>query len=70
MFVNGGFVSRYNYPERPDAQGEAVFVKELIPHIDTTYRTMVFVGDRGLSCENNVEYVAFWSFDKSRFNDA
>lgn len=40
VFVNGGPVSHYNMPERPDAQGETVFVKELIPHIDNTYRTI------------------------------
>ena len=43
VFVNGGPVSHYNMPDRKDAQGADVFVKELIPHIDTTYRT---IGDR------------------------
>ena len=43
VFVNGGPVSHYNMPDRENAMGEDVFVKELIPHIDATYRT---VGDR------------------------
>tara|TARA_R110002111_G_scaffold168038_2_gene233999 strand:+ start:121623 stop:122564 length:942 start_codon:yes stop_codon:yes gene_type:complete len=41
VFVNGGPVSHYNMPEREHAMGEDVFVKELIPHIDATYRTIV-----------------------------
>jgi endo-1,4-beta-xylanase len=40
VFVNGGPVSHYNMPERKHAMGEDVFVKELIPHIDATYRTI------------------------------
>ena len=40
VFVNGGPVSHYNMPNRVHARGEDVFVKELIPHIDTTYRTI------------------------------
>lgn len=43
VFVNGGPVSHYNMPERENAMGEDVFIKELIPHIDRTYRT---IGDR------------------------
>lgn len=39
VFPNGGPVSWYNMPDAPDKQGEDVFVKELIPHIDDTYRT-------------------------------
>lgn len=40
VFVNGGPVSHYNMPGRKDAQGEDVFIKELIPHVDGTYRTI------------------------------
>ncbi len=40
VFVNGGPVSHYNLPERENAMGEDVFIKELIPHIDRTYRTI------------------------------
>jgi hypothetical protein len=40
VFVNGGPVSHYNMSERSNAMGEDVFVKELIPHIDSTYRTI------------------------------
>ena len=40
VFVNGGPVSHYNLPGRDDGQGEDVFIKELIPHIDKTYRTI------------------------------
>jgi len=40
VFVNGGPVSHYNMPERKNAMGEDVFVKELIPQVDTTYRTI------------------------------
>ncbi len=40
VFVNGGPVSHYNMSERTNAMGEDVFVKELIPHIDSTYRTI------------------------------
>lgn len=39
VFPNGGPMSWYNYPRFQDGQGEDVFVKELIPHIDATYRT-------------------------------
>lgn len=48
VFVNGGPVSHYNMPARPDAQGEDVFVKELIPHIDATYRTIAKREGRGI----------------------
>ncbi len=47
VFVNGGFVSHYNYPEK-NSMGEDVFVKELIPHIDATYRTIARREARGL----------------------
>lgn len=40
VFVNGGPVSHYNMPDRKHAMGEDTFVKELIPHIDATYRTI------------------------------
>lgn len=40
VFPNGGPMSWYNYPEKENALGEDVFVKELIPHIDKTYRTI------------------------------
>lgn len=40
VFVNGGPVSHYNLPERKNAMGEDIFIKELIPHIDKTYRTI------------------------------
>ena len=48
VFVNGGPVSHYNMPNRKDAQGEDVFIKELIPHIDKTYRTIADRSGRGL----------------------
>ena len=48
VFVNGGPVSHYNLPERKNAMGEDVFVKELIPHIDETYRTTPKRESRGL----------------------
>lgn len=48
VFVNGGPVSHYNMPDQPKAQGADVFVKELIPHIDATYRTMAAREGRGL----------------------
>lgn len=40
VFVNGGPVSHYNYPQIKNGQGEDIFIKELIPHIDKTYRTI------------------------------
>ena len=39
VFVNGGEVSHYNYPQK-NSPGEDVFIQELIPHIDRTYRTI------------------------------
>lgn len=47
VFVNGGKVSHYNTPQF-DSMGEDVFVKELIPHIDATYRTIDSRRSRGL----------------------
>lgn len=47
VFVNGGEVSHYNYPPK-NSLGEDVFVKELIPHIDRTYRTIATRAGRGL----------------------
>lgn len=47
VFVNGGKVSHYNTPQF-DSMGEDVFVKELIPHIDSTYRTIARRESRGL----------------------
>jgi len=48
VFVNGGPVSHYNMPDNPKAQGADVFIKELIPHIDATYRTIADRKGRGL----------------------
>jgi len=39
VFPNGGPVSWYDMSEMRNGMGETVFVKELIPHIDATYRT-------------------------------
>lgn len=47
VFVNGGEVSHYNYPEKK-SMGEDVFIKELIPHVDGTYRTISRRAGRGL----------------------
>ncbi|MFT4547701.1 MAG: enterochelin esterase-like enzyme [Verrucomicrobiales bacterium] len=44
VFPNGGPMSWYNYPGKENWEGEDVFVKELIPHIDKKYRT---IGERG-----------------------
>ena len=48
VFVNGGPVSHYNMPDRPEAQGADVFIKELIPHVDATYRTIAKREGRGI----------------------
>lgn len=48
VFVNGGPVSHYNMPNKPKAQGADVFIKELIPHIDKTYRTIATREGRGI----------------------
>lgn len=47
VFVNGGAMSHYNYPQL-NSYGEDVFVQELIPHIDKTYRTISSRLGRGL----------------------
>lgn len=39
VFPNGGPVSWYDMPEMKNGMGETVFVKEVVPHIDATYRT-------------------------------
>lgn len=39
VFPNGGPVSWYDMPNLKDGMGESVFINELIPHIDATYRT-------------------------------
>lgn len=48
VFPNGGPVSHYNLPDDPSAQGADVFIKELIPHVDKTYRTIAKREARGL----------------------
>lgn len=47
VFVNGGKVSHYNMPDL-GSMGEDIFVKELIPHIDNTYRTIAKREGRGI----------------------
>jgi len=47
VFVNGGKVSHYNMPDM-DSMGEDIFIKELIPHIDKTYRTVAERKGRGI----------------------
>ncbi|MEM0968938.1 MAG: alpha/beta hydrolase-fold protein [Verrucomicrobiota bacterium] len=39
VFPNGGPMSWYDYPKKELGMGESIFVEELIPHIDETYRT-------------------------------
>jgi len=39
VFPNGGPVSWYDMPDREHAMGATVFVAELVPHLDATYRT-------------------------------
>ncbi len=48
VFVNGGPVSHYNMPDRTNAMGEDVFIKELIPHVDMTERTIAKRNGRAL----------------------
>jgi endo-1,4-beta-xylanase len=48
VFPNGGPMSWYNYPQIENGNGEDVFVKETIPHIDLTYRTIAKREGRGL----------------------
>jgi endo-1,4-beta-xylanase len=45
VWGNGGQVSWYDHE---DSRGEEVFVRELIPHIDDTYRTLAHRGGRAL----------------------
>ena len=45
VWVNGGEVSHYNHG---NSKGEDVFIKELIPHIDKTYRTLAHRGGRAI----------------------
>ena len=47
VFVNGGEMSHYDFPAKKSF-GETAFVKELIPHIDATYRTVARREGRGL----------------------
>ncbi len=47
IFVNGGALSHYNSEEK-DSYGEDIFIKELIPHIDSSYRTINKKSARGL----------------------
>lgn len=47
VFVNGGAVSHYDFPEKKSL-GETAFVDELIPHVDATYRTIADRTGRGL----------------------
>ena len=47
VFVNGGKVSHYNTPQF-NSLGEDVFVDELIPHIDSHYRTVADRKHRGI----------------------
>ncbi|WP_246109564.1 alpha/beta hydrolase [Roseimaritima multifibrata] len=48
VFVNGGPVSHYNIPDAPEKQGASLFIEELIPHIDATYRTIANRSGRAL----------------------
>ena len=54
VFNNGGPVSHYNVPDqvgvhgKPDALGADIFIKELIPFIDSSYRTIARRKARGL----------------------
>lgn len=48
VFPNGGPVSWYDMPSMENGMGETVFVKELIPHLDATYRTLATRENRAL----------------------
>jgi enterochelin esterase-like enzyme len=48
VFPNGGPMSWYNFPQADNGLGEDVFVKELIPHVDATYRTFGTRAKRGI----------------------
>lgn len=39
VFPNGGPMSWYDMPDMKQGLGESVFIQELLPHIDATYRT-------------------------------
>ena len=41
-------MSWYNYPQVKNGQGEDVFIKEMIPHVDATYRTFGTRAKRGI----------------------
>ena len=45
VFPNGGAPSHYDYS---DALAETTFVRELIPHVDTEYRTIANRAGRGI----------------------
>ena len=45
VFVNGGHPSHYDYD---GSLGETAFVKELVPHVDRTYRTVADRSGRAL----------------------
>ncbi|MBI1355513.1 MAG: prolyl oligopeptidase family serine peptidase [Acidobacteria bacterium] len=45
VFVNGGCVSHYDHQ---GCLGETTFIKELIPYVDQTYRTIAKPAGRGL----------------------
>ncbi|MGE3808151.1 MAG: alpha/beta hydrolase [Gemmataceae bacterium] len=47
VFPNGGAVSHYDYPKLKSL-GETACIKELIPHIDKTYRTIAKRAGRGV----------------------
>jgi len=40
VFNNGGPMSHYDYPGKENALGKTALVKELIPHVDKTYRSI------------------------------
>ena len=48
VFINGGPMSHYDYPQLENGQGESVFIEELIPHIDSAYRTIASRTGRGI----------------------
>ena len=48
VFINGGPMSHYDYPQIKNGQGESVFIEELIPHIDSNYRTIASREGRGI----------------------
>jgi len=47
VFNNGGEVSHYDYPQAV-SYGETALVRELIPHVDATYRTIARREGRGI----------------------